>query len=65
MEKKNQYLEIARQVNRVREIYSDIGQPLSADVIADLYRCLGRVQEAARAEENAAKPKTRNRAMQA
>ena len=33
--------EVRRQIERARRIYSDIGQPLAADVIVELYRHLG------------------------
>ena len=37
-----EYAEIARRVKRVRRIYSEIGEPLSAEVITRLYRVLGK-----------------------
>lgn len=46
MEKQNRYRETDRQVKRVREIYSRIGQPLPADIIVDLYLHLGAIREA-------------------
>ena len=45
-EQKNQYEQIAAQVNRVRQIYSRIGEPLPVDVIIDLYRHLAPALEA-------------------
>ncbi|MBE5775867.1 MAG: hypothetical protein E7337_18425 [Clostridiales bacterium] len=44
---KNRYVSVARRVERVRRIYSDIGQPLPADIIIDLHRHLGRLVDAA------------------
>ena len=37
------YAVVSRRVARVREIYSRIGVPLSAEIITDLYRHLGRL----------------------
>lgn len=65
MEKQNRYREIDRQVKKVREIYSGIGQPLPADVIIDLYLHLGKVQEAVRAENRSKVPKKRKKVLDA
>ena len=37
----------AKQVERIRKLYSQIGEPLPADIIIDLHRCLGPALEAA------------------
>lgn len=37
------YRMVSRRVARVREIYSRIGVPLSAEIITDLYRHMGRL----------------------
>ena len=39
---KREYAKIARRVERVRRIYSEIGEPLSAETITRLYRVLGK-----------------------
>ena len=39
-EQKIAYDRIAEQVRRVRRIYSNIGEPLPADIIIELHRCL-------------------------
>jgi len=39
--KKIGYQETAKQIDRVRSLYSRIGEPLAVDVIFDLYRHLG------------------------
>lgn len=39
---KRDYAEIARWVKRVRRIYSEIGEPLAAETITQLYRVLGK-----------------------
>ena len=45
-EQRQQYERVAEQVNRVRRLYSRIGEPLPADVIIDLYRHLAPALEA-------------------
>lgn len=45
-ENQNRYERVAAQVKRVRELYSQIGEPLPADVIIDLHRCLAPALEA-------------------
>ena len=49
MEKKIQYEDVAARVNRVRKLYSRIGEPLPADIIIDLHRHLAPALEAAAA----------------
>ena len=41
-----QYERVSAQVNRVRKLYSRIGEPLPADVIIDLHRHLAPALEA-------------------
>lgn len=41
------YSETARKVERIRKLYSKIGEPLPADVIIDLYRHLGKIPQRA------------------
>ena len=41
------YDRVAAQVNRIRKLYSRIGEPLPADVIIDLHRHLAPVLEEA------------------
>ena len=42
---KNRYVAVTQQIDRVRRIYSQIGQPLPAEIIIDLYRHLGAVMD--------------------
>ena len=44
MEKQRQsrYARSAKQVEEMRRLYSDIGQPLPANIIIDLHRHLGK-----------------------
>ena len=46
MEKKIQYEDVAARVNRVRKLYSRIGEPLPVDIIIDLHRHLAPALEA-------------------
>ena len=39
---KNRYVAVTRQVDSMRRLYSNIGQPLPADVIIDLHHHLGK-----------------------
>ena len=57
MEKRMQtgFAETRERVDRVRKIYSQIGEPLSADIIIDLYQHLGKVMDA----ETAMRPRSR------
>ena len=48
--KKIGYQETAKQIDRVRSLYSRIGEPLAVDVIFDLYRHLGGALTLAREE---------------
>ena len=52
-EARSQYDRVAEQVNRIRKLYSRIGEPLPADIIIDLHRHL------APALEEAAAPRKR------
>lgn len=40
-QKTNRYARTSAQVEQMRKLYSQIGEPLPADVIIDLYRHLG------------------------
>ena len=44
--KEVRYARVAAQVDRLRRLYSWIGEPLSADVIIDLHRHLASALEA-------------------
>ena len=55
---KNRYVAVTCQVDSMRRLYSQIGQPLPADVIIDLHRHLGKALEAV--EQNKALPKRKN-----
>ena len=46
-EEKNQYERVAAQVNRIRMLYSRIGEPLPVDIIIDLHRHLAPALEEA------------------
>lgn len=46
-QKTNRYARTSAQVEQMRKLYSQIGEPLPADVIIDLYRHLGQALEAA------------------
>lgn len=46
-QKKDRYAQVDAQVMRIRKIYSQIGEPLPADVIIDLYQHLDHALEAA------------------
>ena len=48
-EQQFQYERVAAQVNRVRKLYSRIGEPLPVDIIIDLHRHLAPALEAAEA----------------
>ncbi len=41
--RKTNYQEISARVERVRQIYSRIGEPLPAEIIIDLCRHLGKI----------------------
>ena len=51
-QRQNPYQQVSARVERVREIYSRIGEPLPVEIIIDLYRHLGSVPQA---EEKTAK----------
>ena len=61
-ENRNRYERVAAQVKRVRELYSQIGEPLPADVIIDLHRCLGPALEAVDEQRRSEKERTKKRA---
>ena len=61
-EDQNRYKRVAAQVNRVRALYSRIGEPLPADVIIDLHRCLGSALEAVDERNRSDRERTRKRA---
>lgn len=44
-QKENRYVAVTRQVDSVRRIYSQIGEPLPADIIIDLHHHLGAALE--------------------
>lgn len=48
MEKRRQssYQQLTERVERVRKIYSRIGEPLPVEIIIDLYRHLGSMPQA-------------------
>ena len=58
----NRYERVAAQVKRVRELYSQIGEPLPADTIIDLYRCLGPALEAVDGHSHGESDRTGQRA---
>lgn len=46
-QRKNRYADVSRQAARMRALYSQIGEPLPADVLIDLYRHLGKALDCA------------------
>ena len=46
-QKTDRYARTSLQVEHVRRLYSQIGEPLPADVIIELYRHLGKAMELA------------------
>ena len=59
----NSYARTAKQVEEMRRLYSEIGQPLSADVIIDLHHHLGKALELQRQTQPRARtPKRRAQA---
>ena len=46
-QKTDRYARVSHQVDRVRKLYSQIGEPLPADVIIELYQHLDRALELA------------------
>lgn len=44
-QRKNTYVQVSRQVDQVRRIYSGIGEPLGVDIIIDLHHHLGKALE--------------------
>ena len=58
-QKTDRYARTSHQVEHVRKIYSQIGEPLPADVIIELYRHLGRAMELA--EEPQPRPTDRRK----
>ena len=61
-EDRNRYERVAAQVNRVRALYSRIGEPLPVDVIIDLHRCLAPALEAVDEQSRGEKERTKKRA---
>lgn len=61
-EDQNRYERVAAQVDRVRALYSRIGEPLPADTIIDLYRSIGPALEAVGERERSKKERTGKRA---
>ena len=51
-QQKNRIARVNGQALRIRKLYSQIGEPLPADVIIDLYRHLGNALELAEEREN-------------
>lgn len=46
------YKGLEQRVSRVRKLYAQIGEPLSADVVIEMYRYLEKALEFADGEEN-------------
>ena len=44
-QRKSSYQQVSERVERVRRIYSRIGEPLPVEIIIELYRHLGSVPE--------------------
>ena len=57
---RNRFERVETQVNRVRELYSRIGEPLPADAIIDLYRHLAPALEAVEPKRKD-RPRTQHR----
>ena len=55
------YEQIRRQIENTRNIYSQIGEPLSADVIIDLYQHLGKALSMAQPESQRGRRPARKR----
>lgn len=55
---KTGYPEVSARVERVRRMYSRIGEPLPADVLIDLYRHLGAALDQAQTQKQ--KPGKKN-----
>ena len=45
-QRKNSYQQVSERVERVRRIYSRIGEPLPVEIIIELYRHLGNMPQA-------------------
>ena len=58
-QKTDRYARTSLQVEHVRKLYSQIGEPLPADVSIDLYRHLGKAMELA--EEPQPRPSVHRR----
>ena len=46
---KNRHARVTEQVERMRKLYAQIGEPISVEIIEDLYRYLGAALHAAEA----------------
>ncbi len=44
-QRKENHVQVSEQVKRVRKMYSEIGEPLPAELIVDLYQHLGKALE--------------------
>ncbi len=44
-QRKENHVQVSEQVKRVRKMYSEIGEPLPAELIIDLYQHLGKALE--------------------
>ena len=44
-QRQNSYQQVSERVERVRRIYSRIGEPLPVEIIIDLYRHLGKMPQ--------------------
>ena len=62
IEKSSPVERVAAQVNRVRALYSQIGEPLPADIIIDLYLRLAPALEAAEGKKLNGNGRTKRRA---
>ena len=62
IEKNSPIERVAAQVNRVRALYSQIGEPLPADTIIDLYLHLAPALEAAEGKKLNGNGRTKRRA---
>jgi len=50
-QRNNRYAHVSQQVDKMRRIYSQIGEPLPVDVMMDLYQHLGGALELCRREK--------------
>lgn len=59
---KDQYARVSAQITRTRKLYSQVGEPLPADVIIDLYQHLGTALSALDERETSLRRVRRKRA---